>query len=635
MEDKERLWKNNLRAINKRFPDVADKIRTLPDDLELDERIRSGRVSIDVPTDDGRRQRIQSMHNPEKEVRNWLDGQNLDPTINLVLTGIGLGHPLKELYSRSADRDLIVVVEKSPAILRKALHTVDLSEPLGSRKVLLFLDEDPIVIFRTLRRYAQTITINRIKPLPHPITFRLYADYYKSVLKIIYNLYDWSRANVKTLSRKAMNFTQNMIGNLPVYAVCPGVNRLFGKFTGVPVVIIAAGPSLDKNLPYLRSLKGRALLIAVDTIIRTLQKEGVDPDMVLSIDYTAHTGRYFEGVDSSRYVLAFDPEVYPDVLRYHQGLKFAIDLEGKPVLKWARNYAGHKGLLPKGLSVAHTAFSLALEMGCEPIIFVGQDLAFSGGMSHSADVSSASMTSPAEVDESLEKVEGIDSRQVTTSKVLLVFLRHFEEMLEEVAPTVIDASEGGARIKGTEVMTLREVQAVYDFKAVDVSSMLQEAASAPAEVDSVELMESFRRLYRSATRIKSGSDQILRSINRIKKETSGPTFNKHAVEPLQRKITNLAGMIKKEKEVLPILEYTLEEVWLKRMKRGENLAEDMGDSTELDAYRIKTGRDEELFQKLSDAASSVAAVLKDVLKDLGGEDADLGQVVELPLDGRG
>jgi hypothetical protein len=39
-----------------------------------------------------------------------------------------------------------------------------------------------------------------------------------------------------------------------------------------------------------------------------------------------------------------------------------------------------KTRLPSGATVAHLAFYLAEHLGCDPIIFVGQDLGFSDGL---------------------------------------------------------------------------------------------------------------------------------------------------------------------------------------------------------------------------------------------------------------
>ena len=50
-----------------------------------------------------------------------------------------------------------------------------------------------------------------------------------------------------------------------------------------------------------------------------------------------------------------------------------MNLEGKSLCDWYTGIIGEKGALPKGMSVAHAAFSVAAYIGGGPIIFVGQD----------------------------------------------------------------------------------------------------------------------------------------------------------------------------------------------------------------------------------------------------------------------
>ena len=53
---------------------------------------------------------------------------------------------------------------------------------------------------------------------------------------------------------------------------------------GYPAFIVSAGPSLDKNIDMLKEVKGRGMIMAVDTAIKPLLKKGIVPDIVASVD---------------------------------------------------------------------------------------------------------------------------------------------------------------------------------------------------------------------------------------------------------------------------------------------------------------------------------------------------------------
>lgn len=52
----------------------------------------------------------------------------------------------------------------------------------------------------------------------------------------------------------------------------------------IPVIIVSAGPSLDKNVKELRKAQGKAFIIVVDAALRTVLQAGVQPDIVCTID---------------------------------------------------------------------------------------------------------------------------------------------------------------------------------------------------------------------------------------------------------------------------------------------------------------------------------------------------------------
>ena len=54
----------------------------------------------------------------------------------------------------------------------------------------------------------------------------------------------------------------------------------------MPAIIVSAGPSLNENIEELKKAKNKAFIIAVDTAMKPLLRNGIIPDMYAIIDGT-------------------------------------------------------------------------------------------------------------------------------------------------------------------------------------------------------------------------------------------------------------------------------------------------------------------------------------------------------------
>ena len=71
---------------------------------------------------------------------------------------------------------------------------------------------------------------------------------------------------------------------------------LFGRFKNVPLVLVSAGPSLDRNIHELRGMENRCFLLSVDTALRPLLAAGVVPHAVIMADPSELNAQHVTGV---------------------------------------------------------------------------------------------------------------------------------------------------------------------------------------------------------------------------------------------------------------------------------------------------------------------------------------------------
>lgn len=231
--------------------------------------------------------------------------------------------------------------------------------------------------------------------------------------------------------------------------------------------LISAGPSLDKNIEDLKLIQGRGFIMAVDTAMKPLLQAGIKPDIFVTIDPAKDSFLFEqEGIDEVPLILT--NSVQKTVSKTHTGKHFYMIGGNNYVLKYMKQYDKKCSSGSSGGSVATDAFSLLERMGFTTIVLVGQDLAYPNNRSH-AKAAYDDEVNPNEPGKVFFMVEDIHGNEVLTRMDMNFYRRWFEkEIYSKKELHVIDATEGGARIHGTEIMTLKEAieqqcEEVYDF----------------------------------------------------------------------------------------------------------------------------------------------------------------------------
>jgi len=141
-----------------------------------------------------------------------------------------------------------------------------------------------------------------------------------------------------------------------------------------------------------------------------------------------------------------------------------------------------KGILPIGPSSANMGFTIAEALGCNPIILVGQDLAYApDGRTHAADNALGEKQEGILPDKSETLwVKGNYEERIMTTPVWQMFLKNYENIIKNYSGTCINATEGGAFIPGTEIMDLAEVKEKFLNRNTAISEIIKTYLKPPA-----------------------------------------------------------------------------------------------------------------------------------------------------------
>lgn len=452
----ERILQKNLRALAKEHPELARKIERaeLPSGWNVFEA-KNGMPTLEVEHE-GNYISVHSRYDPEKETISWCKAIP-DEWDVLVVFGFGLGYHYEVLFSLYPDKE-IIFVENDLKHLKLALSTKDLAKNIRQYGFRVVVSQDPIwnsneVI---LNHMGKNIVFRAL-----PAYEKLFSDFLSMMQTNARDLIRQHRGNIATMERFKQQWLENYVENVVAFVQSCPVKVFFDRFENRPAIIVAAGPSLEKNIHMLNDLRERAVIIAAGSSIKALEKNGIKPHLLVSFDGGEPNYQHFKDFDGEGLPLVFAPIIYPRIIKEYKGPLIGFELDISFVRWFNQKIGWDPGLLISGPSIANVCFDLAKKMGANPIVLVGQDLAYTDWKTHADGVKHQRVFE--EKENEYIMVEDVFGGKVPTTGVLLNMKTWFEQQLRFLSgkPLVIDASEGGAKIGGTEILTLKEVAERY------------------------------------------------------------------------------------------------------------------------------------------------------------------------------
>lgn len=501
------VLKKNLDTLTKFNPligAVAEGMVAAEDDRESLERRDDGVLYF---RHDAHSYRLCS-ENKEEEAK-WLT-KDIDYERDNLMTVFGMGNVafLRRLMWESSEETKIAVFEPNAYVVRYILRHENITDLISSKKfVFVFGDEstvDRCITVYFTQKWENLVQNLMVLSLPN---YYVYSDYRMKVVKKISDVISHQLLSLGTSLEDMLDGFNHHYLNVDACLTANGLGEIRDKFAGYPAIIVASGPSLDKNIKYLKEAQGKALVITCDASYRACKANGVSPQVIASIERYRPTYQYFyEGMEfDERLVLAGPTLLWPETFQTFQGKKMLMAKSPDGLEGWWSAHFEPIEFLDMGHSCANTAFGVAQAAGCNPIILIGQDLAFTGEKVHSDQAhtkyegANVAWKTPEEI-----WVEDIDGGKVRTTEIFNLFRYYFEDAITLSDRKVIDATEGGARIKGTTVMTFRDAIDQYCTRDLnyDVYGLLKDV-----KYDPKLALETYKKIK------ESGEDIIRRFLD--------------------------------------------------------------------------------------------------------------------------
>lgn len=541
---------NNIKLLLEQNRGLTEKVF---DSIPLNQDVAVKTTPSGFPTALYKNNYIHSRHNPYKEAENIITAQVPENVSICIFYGLGLGYLPETFISRYPEIPCLII-EPDLSFFKTALSARNLQTLLTHKNIHFLLRAEPEQVAAILEKYPLScVHIIKLRSM-----FNKNDEYYARVDYVIEYFLKKREINKNTLQRFGKLWLKNMCANMKIIAKAAGINNLALACKGFPALIIAAGPSLNQILPFLKELAQRMIIIAVDTSLSICQAYGIDPDFVIIADPQYWNTRHLDYARSGPYICISESATHPRIFRIMKGPVF-MGSSLFPLGRYIESIIGEKGKLGAGGSVATSAWDFARIIGADPIYAAGLDLGFPFKNTHFKGsyfeegfhlLCSRFLTADAMSLKYLHNagptlVESNSKGLVISDQRMLVYKFWFETQMK-LHPHVKtkNLSGTGVKIKGIpcadfkECLQLKKIRAHIDAKLDSLKTMhaakdyefnLERIKKALCDL-TVELQTilnlakkglSYTAQFKMSLKNKTRSDDIIKALDGIDKELIG------------------------------------------------------------------------------------------------------------------
>ncbi len=407
---------------------------------------------------------LNDMSEYSKLLKDSLEDKKKLKYINkFIFLGTLLGRHIPKI-EKKIDADLYLVLERNLEIFRLSLFTTDYSILAKKGVVFSIMDNDQIekskidffldkgFFYNYLIKFSST-TINIDK----------YIDNFLSILNTKKpTLYDYNR-----LLYVHINRTTRYIKDGYKTLLLDKIKDKCNIFENIPILYIAAGPSLDENIEWIKENQNKFFIVAIGAIYKRL----LDYNICINIIITFDEQEFLNDIqfdDESVSKIGKDTIILASTITNNKILK---KLSHKNLFLYEVFSSIYKNNLSvSGFSIGELVLDILIKLNSKNVYLIGLDFSLNQktGDSHSSDSSSGitKLDLMMEQDredfnsrESLIKVKGNLLENVFTTPLFFNSIQSAEVILSYKSDNMnfFNLSENGAFIKNTIPLKINEL----------------------------------------------------------------------------------------------------------------------------------------------------------------------------------
>lgn len=404
------------------------------------------------------KQYVLSKYNPRQSARDLIIGaQSSNKQTLWIIVGFMLGYVIDEIVSLVGNEAKIIVIEPSQEALEKQIDKIDVKEYKQYMNLHFLSGADFDTIISMYEQCLDASNFYNTNMIISETYLKFYSKYITYLVKRLKAILEKEVINHNTAKSILEPMIRNNLYNRKAILQSYDIRQHYNKYKDIPALIVSAGPSLEKNIKYINRFKG--LVFTGGRTVAPVLKQGGRPDFVGVIDSSELIYDTFQGYAGCDFTLISSAHGCARVIKENTGAKYFVENS----MQLTTDLLGvNLESLPIAGTVATLCLSAAVYMGCNPIVFIGQDLAYTNMQTHANSSQVFEKEKGMITVENTRLIPGYNQEQVLSSADLISFLNWIEGFIRSnPGITYINATEGGAKIEGTQQQTFEEVVNTY------------------------------------------------------------------------------------------------------------------------------------------------------------------------------
>ncbi|MDD3269535.1 MAG: DUF115 domain-containing protein [Syntrophomonadaceae bacterium] len=483
------IYEMNIQTLREYYPQLAQRIHNNDQAEDRFIAINTKLSGVYSFRDKISRHEYYTVDNPVGDIKNQIEALKLKNTRLALFLGMGLGYELLYyLHQMVKEQNTVylIVIEKEMELFKHALSLVNLVNVISNKRILLVIGEREeklySIFLKCLLDNELLVLMKAVNPVYLDSALIINKAYYTAALETFGEAASQCLAYYGNDPYDTLIGIENMLANLKAIIGNPGINLLAGKFEKKPAIVVASGPSLNKHIELLKGLEDKALIICADSTLKILVDHGIRPQLVASLERLPSTVEVISGLNEEEVkdvYYAACPVVPAAAFEVYPGPKVIVFRQYRH-FDWLEM---ERGSLNISFSAGNMAYKIAETMGCDPIILVGQDLAF--GIEGDTHARGSIMGERQEVyyKRKVIQVKGNAGKPVQTEWAWFNCIKGYESDVATNPGTVVNCSETGAFIEGTKLMSLSDAIDKYISEPFAPLGMIKQAFAQFSPVD--------------------------------------------------------------------------------------------------------------------------------------------------------
>lgn len=386
-----------------------------------------------------------------------------------IFFGNILGTHLKS-FQEKMDFKCCFIYETNLEIFRLSLFVTDYKSLNDRAKIIFSVMDEENIFVEKINIFFRGMYIYSNYNIKYYKMINIEEDVFNKILNELYLSNDSSYDYTKLLYDTFYSVSKH----INKYKILTTKNKTenFSFSNDKPTLLIGAGPSLGKNMQWLKQNQNKFIIVAIGAAYKKLFDNGIIPDVVTTVDPKYHilNSTHFNlndvGLLKDTVVLASINTPTKILDRFNQEKLFLYEV--------VNSFKKHSSFY-NGISIGEITLSILLDMNIKDIYLLGTDLAFDEktGLSHfdgyinkredfqneKSKVNEALKTGRSSREEFIQ-VKGNKKDKVVTNRIFALSINQYVRIInlyKKSFQNIYNLCEDGAYIDGTIIKDIKDI----------------------------------------------------------------------------------------------------------------------------------------------------------------------------------